>query len=165
MIPGEFIRKLQRCNRNIRIVSHTNLERPTGLYVLNGIELIHKCGIDNHNIPEVGVSDLVGHIIKRGWRTTIDILIGMRIIKRPIAEQVFNTHFGRMYAKKPRVIGKKPLDLAKAIAQESADYKAKYGGKPEAIAMKPDLLGDFAHEIRKQDPVKKPNFEDIKNGK
>ena len=166
MLPGEFIRKLQQCNRNLRIFPSRNPEeQASGLYKDDCGLWTHLCGVDNFDVPENGVVDYVGHIIKRGWRATLGILIGKRLVDRDVAGHIFGTRFGPDRVKRPRLIGKKKVDLSKEIAKESESYKNNHGGDKDAIAMDSNLMGDFAHEIQKETPVKKPSLKDIRNGR
>lgn len=159
MMPGTLERNLRKCNRNLRILPSADLHRlPSGIFIPEKGELKHICGVDNIDIPEHGVEDWEGHIIKRGWRMLVEILIANKYIKKNDAERVFNTRFNRKF-KPSRKIGKKPVNLEQEIQKEMSPTKA--GG----VEIDPDLLGDFAHEIRKIDPIEKPKLEDIYNGR
>lgn len=94
LLSGEFLRKLQKCNPQFRVFCHSNSSRAAGLWktsdVKNGdVDIV--CGIDKNFVPEHLYYDEEQHIVKRGWRKILDILIKKKHIRRDVAERVFET--------------------------------------------------------------------------
>ena len=161
MLPGLFYRKLKKCNKDLKIYASRTLDTPSGLYVEKYGERKHICGVDNKDIPERHFSDQIGHVIKRGWRVTLQILINKHLIRQLDAEKIFDTKFGPGTEKKSTVVGEIKKDLIKEIEKESALEKSLVGGKEEAVILKSDMVMDFAKEIDKEQPIKDKSVEQI----
>lgn len=161
MLPGLFYRKLKQGNKNFRIYPNDNLDKPSGLYLIDKGELRHVCGVDNRDIPERHYSDFIGHVIKRGWRVTVQILINKSHLNREDAERLFDTRFTPGSAKPTIVLGSAVRDLVQEVQKESALEKNRVGGKEEAITLKSDMVMDFAKEMEKEDPVQDKSVEQI----
>lgn len=109
MIPGIFNKYLNKLNSHLRIFS--NGER-AGIYYTDGIQIPeHICGIDIQDIPEFSIYDSKGHILKAGWRRTIQILISKNLINKYKAEKIFSTSFSSYY-NTPYKIEKSSIDKA-----------------------------------------------------
>lgn len=161
MLPGTFYRNLQKCNKNIRIYPSETLDTPSGLYVIRKGELHHVCGVDNRDIPERHYSDFIGHIIKRGWRVTMQILIAKRHIRQKDAERVFGTRFSKDTSQPTIILGKKKNDLTEEIQKESNAEKVLHGGKEDGLTLQKDMMMDFAKEVEKEEPMKDKSMEKI----
>lgn len=95
MFPGDFQAKLRKLNKNLFILCGNDDSKPAGLYLKFYDEPIHICGVDRNDIPEFTISDSKGHIIKAGWRRTLNILISKRLIDKKEAQNLFRTELKR----------------------------------------------------------------------
>lgn len=152
MLPGLFERKLRQCNYALKIVPSPDLHnRPSGLYIIKNCELEHLCGVDNIEVPEGEYVDCVGHIIKRGWRKAVQIVITQGHISTEKAEKVFKTKFGQQYLKKPILVGsKEKVDIGAEITKQSMENSNLLGNPRGNTLLKKDQLMDFAREMKKE---------------
>lgn len=153
MLPGEFLRKIQRCNSRLIIIASQGAHLPSGLYLRkSNLELAHLCGVDSNEIPERQFVFDSMRICKRGWRKVVNILIGKRLVKRSKAESVFRTRFHKDVDKLPIIItGHQKIDLQAEITKQSVENSSLYGNKYGNTLLSRDQLADFAAEIRKRD--------------
>jgi len=92
MLAGDFQRRLRRMNKELRVFCGDS-NRAAGLYhVVNG-EYEELCGIDKNYVPEFPTCEPNGRIIRRGWRSVVQLLIGRKLVSRDWAQKVFSTHF------------------------------------------------------------------------
>lgn len=152
MLPGEFERKLKKCNSNIKIIPPPDLHtRPAGMYLVNKDGLEHLGGTDCLELPDREYVDSVGHIIKRGWRKTVEILIRQGVIKKGIAEKVFCARLGIGYLKPPiEIKSKETKDIRAEVTKQSLENSALYGNPRGNILLKKDQIMDFAYEMQKE---------------
>ena len=104
MLSGDFIRKLKKLNRNLRIWCGNDDSKPAGLYYVDNNEYIPVCSIDKNEIPRYTIANEHNKIIKSGWQRTIRILIHHGLTTRKEAEKVFG-----------------PLDSCKVVIHKESD--------------------------------------------
>lgn len=99
MLSSDFQKNLKKLNKNLRIIPNPNDSFPAGLYLHYMDELVHICGVDSNFVPEMTEADSKGHIVKAGWRRTLNILIGKGLIDKYQAQRVFKTEIKRGFKK------------------------------------------------------------------
>lgn len=91
MLSGTFAQKLRKLNKDVRIFCGDDSNRAAGLFiVLPDGEYQEVCGVDKNQVPEWTVYDEGGRIVKAGWRRTLKVLIGRKLIDRKKAEKLFS---------------------------------------------------------------------------
>jgi hypothetical protein len=91
MLSGTFAQKLRKLNKDVRIFCGDDSRRAAGLFiVLPDGEYQEICGVDKNQVPEWAIYDEKGRFIKAGWRRTLKVLIGKKLIDRKKAEKLFN---------------------------------------------------------------------------
>lgn len=152
MLPGLFENRLRQCNHALKVIPSLDLyNRPSGLYVIKNCELVHICGVDNIDIPEREYVDRVGHIIKRGWRKAVQIVITQGHITIAKAEKAFKTRFGEKYLKRAILVKtKEDIDIGEEITKQSTINSNLYGSKHGNTVLKKDQLVDFAKALQKE---------------
>ena len=152
MLPGLFEHKLRQCNHVIKIIPSPDLHnRPSGLYVIKNCELVHVCGVDNIDIPEREYADNAGHIIKRGWRKSVQILITQGHVKTDRANRIFRTKFGEQYLRKPILVyTKEKVDIGVEVTKQSALNSDLYSNPRGNTLLKKDQLVDFSKALQKE---------------
>lgn len=139
MLPGTFYHKLQKLNPYLRILSNGIRQ---SLYIVDGCNApLHLCGVDRNDIPEFTIYDKKGHIIKAGWRRTVEILIFNKLVKRNLAEKIFSAVFDKRNSL--MIIEDDPID--KAIAAASTPSRIK---NTKGIDMKKNDVMDISKMIR-----------------
>lgn len=98
MLPGLFIRKLQKLNPRLKVWVQDDSRQAAGLYHVQNGEYEPVCGIDKNCVPEHIIYKEDGSILKSGWRRVLKILINEGLIDRFHAQKVFGTH---LYYKSP----------------------------------------------------------------
>lgn len=89
MLSGDFQRKLQKLNKNLRIFSTDNKSRTANIYHVVRGEYQPICGVDKNYLGERTVKGERGVILHGGWRRALKILIGQGFIDRREAEKEF----------------------------------------------------------------------------
>jgi len=101
MLAGDFERKLQKLNKDLKIFCGNDDSKPAGIFhVVNG-EYTEICGIDKGYVSEYSFVRSDGIIIRSGWRRALKILLGKGLISRYKAERIFNTYLGYSQKRKP----------------------------------------------------------------
>ena len=141
MIPGEFLRKLQKLNKRLRVCCKDG-PYAAGLYYLENGESIDICGVDKNWVPEHTSYDTrTGYRTRSGWRRVLRILIERRLIDRRAAEKLFNTqlHYGTMTKFQ---LEQDPIARALAEAKKLGEREAiqKFGTPVDDYYRLDDLL-------------------------
>jgi hypothetical protein len=139
MLAGTFQQKVRRLNSSLRFIACANENRPIGLYRILDNDIEHLCGTDRNDVPEFSSYDGKGHILKSGWRRTVEVLIGRGLVSKNKAEIEFGTTFNKKNTK--NVIEEDPI--MRAIRQYSSPTK-------DGIEMRRDDVMDIAREIKKE---------------
>jgi len=98
MIPGEFLRRLQKLNSKLRVCCKDG-PYAAGLYIIESGEYVDICGIDKNWVPEHTAYDKhTGQRTRSGWRRVLRILIQKSLVDRKAAERLFQTqlHYDTM---------------------------------------------------------------------
>lgn len=153
LLSGEFIRKLQKCNPSFRVFCHGKSTRAAGLWKTDdvlGDDVDIICGIDKNFVPEHLYYDEGQHIVKRGWRKTLDILIKMKHIRRGIAERVFETHLSTERTLAFPTYTEIKDDLHTQIDKLSRYNKDHKSGREENVVLSSDEIVGISEEIHKE---------------
>jgi hypothetical protein len=158
MLSGEFERKLQKLNKNLRVCCGDNPNRPAGLYYIQCGEYIQVCGVDKNWVGENIEYDYKGHIIKSGWKRVLKILASRKLIDKQYANRVFNTDLSVKIMSNTEIICDPILNMIqqakiRGYHVEDGEVKPVYGQ---------DDMADIGKEIRKSRPDGIPIPEGIK---
>ena len=104
MLPGDFICKLRKLNRKLRIYCLDDKTKPAGLYYVERSEYVPVCSVDKNEIPKHAIANEQNKIIKSGWQRTLRVLIQKRLTTKREAEKVFG-----------------PLDSCKVVRHKTTD--------------------------------------------
>ncbi len=89
MLPGEFIRKLQKLNRKLKVCCTNDDTKPAGLYYVDKDGYIPICSVDKNEIPRWTIANEKNKILKSGWQRTIRILVEKKFTTFKAAEKQF----------------------------------------------------------------------------
>ena len=89
MIPGDFARKLQKLNKNLRIYCGNDDTKPATLFHLENGEFTSICSVDKNFVPRYSIADETNKILKSGWQRTLRVLIHKGFTTKKEAENVF----------------------------------------------------------------------------
>lgn len=102
MTSGDFLRKLQKLNKRLKVTCFDNSKFAAGLWLDMDGDYVEICGVDKNEVPRRMVYDEQGHILKAGWERTLKILVQKELIEKKKAESVFQFSFSSHIAKVPR---------------------------------------------------------------
>lgn len=140
MLAGTFQQKIRSLNKNLVFMAVENKDKPVALYYKENNDLRHICGTDRDDVPEFSLCDRKGHILKSGWRRTVELLIGQGLVSRYRAQKLFGAVFDKRHGE--FVIDPDPIQ--KAINDFSKPTKT-------GIEMKRDDIMDISKAIREKE--------------
>lgn len=109
MLAGDFERKLQKLNKDLKIFCGNDDSKPAGIFHVIRGEYTQICGIDKNYLTEYPIYREDGAIIRSGWRRALKILLDKGLISRSKAERIFNTYLGYSQKRKPIPIKKNTI--------------------------------------------------------
>lgn len=151
MNAGEFARKLQKCNRNLRVWHPARRDVPSCVVLLVGNEYETMCGFDKNDVPEFTITEpITGRIVKSGWRRTLNILVAKKALDQRTVKRVFGYEItGRQ--KQVFVLQDDPIKAAEKQAKERGMREAeKKFGVADPNARKLEDLIQIAKMYKKQ---------------
>ncbi len=152
LLAGDFLRKLQKCNPRFQVFCHDS-NRAAGLYRDDAVkdgQVDNIMGIDKNFVPEHLYYDEGQHIVKRGWRKTLDILIKKKHIRRGVAEKVFGTTLTVDQQMAFPIYTEIKEDLHTQIDKLSRYNKDHKSGREENVVLASDEIVEIGKEIHKE---------------
>jgi hypothetical protein len=152
MLIGTFHKYVQQCNPKLRFLSSSDESKPIGLYYIDDFKIEHVCGTDRFCTPEFIEFDSVGHIVKSGWRRTIDILISKKYVSADKASAIFGSCFSKD-CKHLNTRFKPELDPVGRAIRDASKETTKVmieGEAVDSVPMKRDDIMDISSMINKK---------------
>lgn len=150
MLAGEFNRKLKKLNPRLDIYFGHDANRPATVYYkvweTDRIDYVQVCACDKSYVPEFTKLDETNHIVKRGWRKVIEILIARKLVKRAAAERVFGASFAKAQTVEFNKV-EDPIERAIKDAQSRGRGQVTVDGK-EGYHYRTDDLIDIARMVK-----------------
>lgn len=89
LTPGDFLRMLKKLNRRMGVFCELDNERPAQLFFIDQQgEYQEICAIPKNYVPEYSIMD-GDHIIKRGWRAILGVVLGRKLCTPQQVERTF----------------------------------------------------------------------------
>jgi hypothetical protein len=141
-LSGEFERLLRRLNPDLHVYCGDSYNRPAGLFLVKDGQIQELGGVDKNMVPDQTIVGASGMIVKKGWRATIKMLLGMRLVRPKDVQRLLPEYYSRV---KPFEPPKVTREIDEAVNHFRNKRPLGRNGNP--IYTRKDLLeiGDAFH--------------------